>query len=38
MAAPNIDEAAQSIGKLVAGLINDGDCVQTGIGAIPAAI
>ena len=38
MATPKIDEAAQSIGKLVAGLINDGDCVQTGIGAIPAAI
>ena len=38
MATPMIDEAAQSIGKLVAGLINDGDCVQTGIGAIPAAI
>ena len=38
MATPKIDGAAQSIGKLVAGLINDGDCVQTGIGAIPAAI
>ena len=38
IATPKIDEAAQSIGKLVAGLINDGDCVQTGIGAIPAAI
>ena len=33
-----IDEAAQEIGRLVAGLIRDGDCVQTGIGAIPAAI
>jgi 4-hydroxybutyrate CoA-transferase len=35
---PNIDEAAATIGALVADLINDGDCVQTGIGAIPAAI
>ena len=34
----NIDEAAQEIGGLVAGLIRDGDCLQTGIGAIPAAI
>ena len=33
-----IDEAAQEIGRLVAGLIRDGDCLQTGIGAIPAAI
>ena len=38
MAAPNIDEQALEIGRLVAGLINDGDCLQTGIGAIPAAI
>lgn len=33
-----IDDAAQEIGRLVAGLIRDGDCLQTGIGAIPAAI
>lgn len=38
MTTPNIDDAAQAIGKLVAELINDGDCLQTGIGAIPAAI
>ena len=38
MAAPAIDAAAQQIGAHVAGLINDGDCLQTGIGAIPAAI
>ena len=38
MAEPKIDAAAQKIGKLVAELIHDGDCLQTGIGAIPAAI
>ena len=38
MAVPKIDAAAQSIGALLADLINDGDCLQTGIGAIPAAI
>ena len=38
MAAPVIDDAADAIGGLVAALINDGDCIQTGIGAIPAAI
>jgi 4-hydroxybutyrate CoA-transferase len=38
LAPANIDEAAQAIGGLVAGLIRDGDCLQTGIGAIPAAI
>ena len=35
---PTIDEAAREIGQHVAGLIRDGDCLQTGIGAIPAAI
>jgi len=35
---PVIDEAALAIGKRVADLIEDGDCIQTGIGAIPAAI
>lgn len=35
---PDIDEAALKIGAHVAGLIKDGDCLQTGIGAIPAAI
>jgi 4-hydroxybutyrate CoA-transferase len=38
MSAPKIDEAADRIGELVAELINDGDCLQTGIGGIPAAI
>ena len=36
--APALDSSAIAIGKLVAGLIRDGDCIQTGIGAIPAAI
>ena len=36
--APVIDAAARAIGAEVAGLIRDGDCIQTGIGAIPAAI
>lgn len=38
LGAAKIDEAAQEIGRLVAELIRDGDCLQTGIGAIPAAI
>ena len=38
MTAPEIDDSARKIGQLVAGLISDGDCIQTGIGAIPAAI
>lgn len=33
-----IDPVSEKIGKLVADLIQDGDCVQTGIGAVPAAI
>lgn len=33
-----IDATAAQIGALVAGLIRDGDCLQTGIGAIPAAV
>lgn len=32
------DAAAEAIGALVAAEIRDGDCIQTGIGAIPAAI
>jgi 4-hydroxybutyrate CoA-transferase len=36
--APVIDATAEAIGALVAGLIRDGDCIQTGIGGIPAAI
>ena len=35
---PVIDTAAAQIGDHVAALISDGDCIQTGIGAIPAAI
>jgi 4-hydroxybutyrate CoA-transferase len=38
MAPPIIDEAAAAIGANVATLIQDGDCIQTGIGSIPAAI
>jgi 4-hydroxybutyrate CoA-transferase len=33
-----IDPVSEKIGALVAALIGDGDCIQTGIGAIPAAI
>ena len=36
--APSVDPDAERIGQLVADLINDGDCIQTGIGAIPSAI
>ncbi len=32
------DTAAREIARHVAALIRDGDCIQTGIGAIPAAI
>lgn len=35
---PAIDAAARRIGELVAALIGDGACIQTGIGSIPAAI
>ncbi|HEY5646797.1 MAG TPA: acetyl-CoA hydrolase/transferase C-terminal domain-containing protein [Pseudomonadales bacterium] len=38
MPPPVIDDAAAAIGRHVAGLIRDGDCIQTGIGSIPAAI
>lgn len=38
MAPPLIDQAAAAIGANVAALIRDGDCIQTGIGSIPAAI
>lgn len=33
-----IDPISEKIGMLVADLIHDGDCIQTGIGAVPAAI
>jgi len=35
---PEIDIKAEQIGTCVADFIRDGDCIQTGIGAIPAAI
>ena len=35
---PTVDSGAIAIGERVAGLIRDGDCIQTGIGAIPAAV
>jgi 4-hydroxybutyrate CoA-transferase len=35
---PPADETADAIGAHVAAEIRDGDCIQTGIGAIPAAI
>ena len=38
LAAPQLDDTAIQIGQRVADLIQDGDCLQTGIGAIPAAI
>lgn len=38
MAAPELDDISIKIGQRVAELIQDGDCLQTGIGAIPAAI
>jgi 4-hydroxybutyrate CoA-transferase len=38
MPLPNLDPAATRIGELVSELIVDGSCIQTGIGAIPAAI
>jgi acyl-CoA hydrolase len=33
-----LDEITQAIGRNVAQLINDGDCLQMGIGAIPDAV
>ncbi|MBX3459327.1 MAG: acetyl-CoA hydrolase/transferase family protein [Planctomycetes bacterium] len=33
-----IDEASTAIGRHVAGLIDDGDCLQLGIGTIPNAV
>ncbi|MBK8205200.1 MAG: acetyl-CoA hydrolase/transferase family protein [Planctomycetes bacterium] len=34
----SIDEASAAIGRHVAGLIDDGDCLQLGIGTIPNAV
>lgn len=36
--APSVDEVSRRIGANVAALVNDGDCIQTGIGAIPSAV
>lgn len=33
-----IDETSAEIGELISTLVKDGDCLQTGIGAVPAAI
>lgn len=33
-----IDETSAEIGRLISTLIQDGDCLQTGIGAVPSAI
>ena len=38
LVAPQLDDVSRKIGERVAELIQDGDCLQTGIGAIPAAI
>lgn len=38
MPTPNIDDTSLAIGRRVASLIPDGTCIQTGIGAIPAAV
>ena len=35
---PKIGEAAEAIGRTIAELVNDGDCLQVGIGAIPEAV
>jgi len=32
-----VDEVSQKIGAHVAGLVRDGDCIETGVGAIPNA-
>ncbi len=38
LASPTIGEAEKKIGQNIANLINDGDCLQLGIGAVPDAI
>ena len=38
MPPPKLDDTARAIGAHAASLVRDGDCLQTGIGAIPAAI
>ncbi len=34
----DIDDTSRVIGEQIAALIRDGDCIQTGIGAVPSAI
>lgn len=38
LAVEPVDETSRAIGKFVAGLVDDGDCLQLGIGAIPNAV
>jgi len=38
MPASGGDEASAAIGRHIAGLVRDGACLQTGIGAVPAAV
>lgn len=38
MSSPRVNDIATTIGNHVASVIRDGDCVQTGIGAIPKAV
>ncbi len=38
MPMPTLDDTARAIGRNVASLIPDAACIQTGIGAIPAAV
>ncbi len=33
-----VDDVSHKIGQLVASIVEDGDCLQTGIGAVPSAI
>jgi 4-hydroxybutyrate CoA-transferase len=38
MPAPKTTAAAEAIGRTIAELVRDGDCLQVGIGAIPEAV
>ncbi len=38
LAPPKIGEVQRKIGENIASLVNDGDCLQLGIGAIPDAV
>jgi 4-hydroxybutyrate CoA-transferase len=37
VAGPKVNDAVRAIGRHVAALVRDGDCIQVGIGAIPDA-